>query len=96
MDESIIQRIRFAKAKIRNIPYYWAYDESLGEERSRKQYMHVLRSFRKQLESLIPMIDPKTNIGDIKLFKEIVNLISPKIKTDECGDTISKFPKNVQ
>jgi hypothetical protein len=43
MNKDIEQRIRYVKAKIRNIGYYWEYDESLGEVRSRKQYMHVLK-----------------------------------------------------
>lgn len=92
-EEDIQQRVRYIKAKIRNIPYYWEYDESLGESRSRKQYIHVLRGLRKQLLGLVEeTIDEK----DLEKFKEIIELIPPKVKTEECKDVILKLKNYVK
>ena len=91
IDEDIKQRIRYARAKLRNIPYYWDYDESLGECRSRKQYMHILRSFRKQLESLLLDIGKEDNSYDVSVFKNIIKIISPKIKKEDCSEVINKM-----
>jgi hypothetical protein len=94
----IINRLRYAKAKLRNIPFYWEYDESLGECRSRKQYMHVLRSFRKQLEALVAGMKESTANNwsyDIDKLQGLINIISPKVKTEECKETIEKLKNYV-
>jgi len=89
-------RIRFANAKLRNIIYYRLTVEEACEKsrdpylsRYRATYMHVLRLYRKILVELvndIPQEDPRKN-----WFQGIIDLISPKVRTDECKDTIKRL-----
>lgn len=95
MNKDIEQRIRYVKAKIRNIGYYWEYDESLGEVRSRKQYMHVLRTLREQLLMIVKEAGTELVKEDKELFNYIISCVSPKISTLECGDVIRGIKKYV-
>lgn len=83
-------RIRFIRAKLRNICYYWNYDESLGEIRERKQYLHVLRTFRQQCQELVG------KGGEDVFLKEVISLIDPKVTKDEVRETIMKLENYVR
>lgn len=84
-------RLRFVKAKLRNICYYWNYDQSLGESRERKQYMHVLRDLRKQCLALVGK-----GSEDV-LLKDIISMIDPKVNgKEEVEETIKKFENYVR
>lgn len=85
MEEKELQlRIRFAIAKCRNIVYYWEIDE-----RERKRYLHVLRSYRKQLIEIINQLPDGNKYKE--LFLNIVRTIPPKVKTDQCGEVIENL-----
>lgn len=74
-------RINLAIAKGRNIIYYRERDT-----RERCQYIHVVREFRKtlvDLVNLIPENDPSRNF-----FIELIKVINPKVKSEECIQTI--------
>ena len=77
-------RIRFAIAKCRNLVYYWGIDD-----RERKQYLHVLRSYRKQLIEIINQLPDGNKYKE--LFLNIVRTIPPKVKTDQCGEVIENL-----
>jgi hypothetical protein len=83
-------KIRYAIAKIRNVIYYRIQiDENMREERFRGQYMHVLRQYRKDLLVLVEEIPE----GDSRrtFFEEMIQIINPKVKTNECLDTIERL-----
>jgi hypothetical protein len=84
---NIEEKIRYAVAKIRNIIYYrLEVEESMLDDRYRCQYMHVLRKYRKSLLGLIEELD---NTDTRKsFFKGLIDIINPKVKTDECKETI--------
>lgn len=83
-------RIRFIRAKLRNICYYWNYDESLGPLRERKQYLHVLRTLRQQCQELLGK-------GDEDVFlKEVMSLIDSKVGKNEVRETIAKLENYVR
>ena len=80
-------RINLAIAKGRNIIYYRERDT-----RERCQYIHVVREFRKtlvDLVNLIPENDPGRNF-----FIELIKVINPKVKSEECIQTILEM-KNI-
>ena len=80
-------RINLAIAKGRNIIYYRERDT-----RERCQYIHVVREFRKtlvDLVNLIPENDPGRNF-----FMELIRVINPKVKSEECIQTILEM-KNI-
>ena len=93
---TIEEKIRYSTAKLRNIIYYRLVVEeqccAMNDERYdrfRCQYMHVLRRYRKSLLTLveeIPNDDPRKS-----WFLGIIKLISPKVKSDECKDTIKRL-----
>ena len=74
-------RINLAIAKGRNIIYYRERDT-----RERCQYMHVVREFRKTLVDLVKEI-PETDPSH-KFFKSLIKKINPKVKSEECIQTI--------
>ena len=80
-------RINLAIAKGRNIIYYRERDT-----RERCQYIHVVREFIKtlvDLVNLIPENDPGRNF-----FIELIKVINPKVKSEECIQTILEM-KNI-
>lgn len=76
--------VKFTILKGRNLIYYYENDI-----RERKQYLHVVREFRKTVVKLYQRLED--NRGEKSLFKDIMNLIDPKIKPTECGETIMKL-----
>ena len=83
---TVEDRIRYAIARIRNAIYYRLEVEENNKERYRCQYMHVLRGYRKLLLELVgdmDLSDPR-----IKLFEGMIEIIDPKVKSDECLSTI--------
>ena len=87
---TIDERIRYMNGKINNIIYYrLTIEEENWEWRFRCQYMHVLRDLRKQILELIEDMEPDDERKEF--YGGIVNLISPKVKTDECLSTIKSI-----
>ena len=84
-------RVRYAKAKLRNIIYYRLEVEPTVPDRFRCQYMHILRSYRK--EALVLAQDLKKVGRDNKFFWASVNMIDQKVKTEDCLSTIKKLAK---
>lgn len=82
-------RIRFIRAKLRNICYYWDYDESLGPLRERRQYIHVLRGLYQQCYELIGKGDQDN------LLKGLCGIINPKLGKDEVRETIERLKEYV-
>lgn len=84
---SVEEKIRYATAKIRNIIYYrLEVEETMLDVRYRMQYLHVLRQYRKSLLSLVDEMsdqDPRK-----EFFLGMINIISPKVKSNECKETI--------
>lgn len=74
---------RLAIAKGRNLIYYRTIDP-----RTRGQYIHVVRDFRKTLVELI-----KSKSSASELFKKIVKVIDPKVISSDCVETIIKIKK---
>jgi len=90
-------RCRYVNAKIRNIIYYrLTVEESLWESegRFRCQYMHVMRGLRSQVQGLIR--DMQKDDTRISFYQGIVNLISPKIKNEDCMWTIRQMEEYVK
>ena len=79
-------RVRYAKAKVRNIVYYRLEIEENNQERYRCQYMSVLRRYRESLVELIRDLGP--NDPRTSWFIGLTNLIDPKVKSNECLSTI--------
>lgn len=93
---TVEEKIRYATAKVRNIIYYRltveVNCENSGDEylsRFRCQYIHVLRQYRKSLLALVEEIPD----GDTRkeFFQGMINLISPKVKSDGCKDVIKRL-----
>lgn len=84
---SVEEKIRYATAKIRNIIYYrLEVEETMLDVRYRMQYLHVLRQYRK---SLLPLVDEMSDQDPRKeFFLDMINIISPKVKSNECKETI--------
>lgn len=85
-------KIRYSIAKIRNCIYYRLQVDESEELRPlsfRRQYMHVLRQYRKDLLGLIQEIPA----GDSRreFFLEMTRIIDPKVKSNECLDTIERL-----
>lgn len=80
-------RINLAIAKGRNIIYYRERDT-----RERCQYIHVVREFRKTLVDLVNLI-PENDSGR-NFFIELIKVINPKVKSEECIQTILEM-KNI-
>lgn len=73
--------INLAIAKGRNIIYYRERDT-----RGRCQYIHVVRDFRKTLVSLVNQIPENDPVR--KFFMSLIRVINPKVKSEECIQTI--------
>lgn len=93
---TIEDRVRYAKAKIRNIIYYRltvipaccsSGDPQL--DYSRQTYLHVLRQLRETLGRLI--LDMPVEHPDRDLLIGIKLLIPMKVKTDEGKDVIKRI-----
>ena len=87
---SVEEKIRYATAKIRNIIYYrLEVEETMLDVRYRMQYLHVLRQYRK---SLLPLVDEMSDQDPRKeFFLDMINIISPKVKSNECKETIQNL-----
>ena len=79
-------RVRYATAKVRNIVYYRLDVEENNAERYRCQYMHVLRQYRKLLVDLVNDLGPSDSRTG--WFEGLIDIIDPKIKSNECLSTI--------
>ena len=79
-------RINLAIAKGRNIIYYRERDT-----RERCQYIHVIREFRKTLVKLTSQMNDEDPTK--KFFQSIINVINPKIKSEECIQAIIEMKK---
>ena len=85
-------RIRCTLSKGRNIAYY-----RLIDDRPRCQYIHVMRKYRQEVFTL------KKDIIDcgveylypclIEKLDKIINLIDPKIKSEECFEVALELNK---
>lgn len=78
-------KIRYTKAKVRNIIYYRLEVEPTIEERFRCQYIRVIRGLRRQIEEFYGSLPEGKNKT---FFSGILNIIDPKIKSNECLSTI--------
>lgn len=83
--------LRYAKAKLRNIIYYRLVIEPTEPERFRCQYMHVLRRFRKDTVQLLKETD--RDDPDWEFLNKAVSLIDPKVRTEDCLETIKELSK---
>ena len=72
--------IRYAKAKGRNICYYYSLDIQDFEtgRAERCQYMHILRDYRKSLVELIQKIPE--NSPDYKWISTVIGIIPDNVK----------------
>lgn len=83
---SLDQKIQFSICKIRNIIYYRDIDF-----RPRAQYIHVLRQLRFRLFKLMEEIKNSNSNNyedEYNFFSQVINIIKPKIKSDDCETTI--------
>ena len=92
----LITEIRYSKAKLRNIIYYRLEVEPTEIERFRCQYMHILRKYRKDTIELLGRIKSELkfmpDLGlDYEFLSQAVNMISPKVKTEGCLETIKNL-----
>lgn len=78
------EKIRYTLAKIRNIAYYRLEVEPRDPNRYRCQYMHVIRTLKQTLLEIYK----ETNDG---WWLGAADIISDKVRTDECLDTIYKL-----
>lgn len=77
----------FSRGK--NIIYYRKIDN-----RPRCQYIHVMRTFRKDIKSLLLLLPrDKKYIDIINLLNSIISIIPPKIKSEDCEEVIFKLAK---
>lgn len=88
------ERIRFIKAKVKNIIYYRLEVEPKIDTRYRCQYMPVLRLLRKQAAGIIN--DLPKNHPDYNYISGVVSLINPKVMPNECLQTIVNLKKHVE
>lgn len=85
-DLDIFTRVSLLYSRLRNIIYYRLSVEPKYPERLRCQYIHILRLTREDLISLLN--SPGISKEDYDTFLDIVRLIPPKIKDEECYSTI--------
>ena len=72
-------KVRYVKAKIRNLLYYWDNDP-----RPRKNYSLVLRTIRKQLLEIVEKVEDE-------YLKKILEVIDPKVNSKSQGEVIEKM-----
>lgn len=85
-------RIMCTLSKGRNIAYY-----RLIDDRPRCQYIHVMRKYRQEVFELKRIILDQ-NVGYmypglIEKLDKIINLIDPKIKSEECFEVALELNK---
>ena len=85
-------RIMCTLSKGRNIAYY-----RLIDDRPRCQYIHVMRKYRQEVYELKKVILDQ-NVGYmypglIEKLDKIINLIDPKIKSEECFEVALELNK---
>ena len=85
-------RIMCTLSKGRNIAYY-----RLIDDRPRCQYIHVMRKYRQEVYELKKVILDQ-NVGYmypglIEKLDKIINLINPKIKSEECFEVALELNK---
>ena len=85
-------RIMCTLSKGRNIAYY-----RLIDDRPRCQYIHVMRKYRQEVYELRKVILDQ-NVGYmypglIEKLDKIINLIDPKIKSEECFEVALELNK---
>lgn len=85
-------RVRSTLSKGRNIAYY-----RLIDDRPRCQYIHVMRKYRQEVYGLIKSIQ-ELGVSEmysevLKKFDRIINLIDPKIKSEECFEVALELNK---
>lgn len=85
-------RIMCTLSKGRNIAYY-----RLIDDRPRCQYIHVMRKYRQEVYDLKKVILDQ-NVGYmypglIEKLDKIINLINPKIKSEECFEVALELNK---
>lgn len=85
-------RVRSTLSKGRNIAYY-----RLIDDRPRCQYIHVMRKYRQEVYGLMKSIQ-ELGVSEmysevLKKFDRIINLIDPKIKSEECFEVALELNK---
>jgi len=90
--EELDFRVKCTLSKGRNIAYY-----RLIDDRPRCQYIHVMRKYRQEVFGLIKSIQElgmSEMYSDLlSVFNKIINLIDPKIKSDECFEVALELNK---
>lgn len=90
--EELDFRVKCTLSKGRNIAYY-----RLIDDRPRCQYIHVMRKYRQEVFGLVKSIqelgmsEMYSNL--LSIFNKIINLIDPKIKSDECFEVALELNK---
>ena len=90
--EELDFRVRCTLGKGRNIAYY-----RLIDDRPRCQYIHVMRKYRQEVCGLIKSIQ-ELGMSEmyselLKVFNRIINLINPKIKSEDCFEVAMELNK---
>lgn len=85
-------RVNFTLSKGRNIAYY-----RLIDDRPRGQYIHVMRKYRQEVFSLKKTI-LESGVSEmyselLVILDKIIDLIDPKIKSEECFEVALKLNK---
>lgn len=86
---SIDFKINCIISRGKNIIYYRKIDN-----RPRCQYIHVVRTFRKDIKELILLISDYDNpkyLNIKELLIKIIQIIPPKIKSEDCERVIMKL-----
>ncbi len=94
MNEKLKKQVQFAKARTRNILYYWSLEQEDVFRATRKQYIHILREHRKDVSNLVELLKADDPVGfkeDIAHFENIAKIIDPKVRSNDCGDTIERI-----
>lgn len=94
MNEKLKKQVQFAKARTRNILYYWGLEQEDVFRATRKQYIHILREHRKDVSNLVELLKADDPVGfkeDIAHFENIAKIIDPKVRSNDCGDTIERI-----
>lgn len=90
--EELDFRVKCTLSKGRNIAYY-----RLIDDRPRCQYIHIMRKYRQEVFGLVKSIQElgmSEMYSDLlSVFNKIINLIDPKIKSDECFEVALELNK---
>lgn len=84
-EQAIDFKLRCLIARGRNIVYYRRIDD-----RPRGQYIHVVRTYRKDAVNLLSQMpeDYEKYKDARELLTKIIDTINPKVKSDDCEETI--------